>query len=558
MSFFQKRPFNPPCSRRAMGGLLTLALAALLAIGSFLTVSAAELQQFTLSSKNDRQLTVSLQTDTPVTVQTEVLSQGTGHVVHLKNTRLSQSLIRDGLPVVVDSANRFIGRVVRDGADGVKIIIPNASSKISVQVVQKTHPHVAQHHMLSANKLVPLSQSSASTQQALKGQFKAAAKAAMKSSTAGQPSAVTAAAVESPRIKTPPQPRPEHRPSPRLSVGHHRSSQRVTHVTLPTRSSAQAKSSTSPEKKWMPVTRSVQQGLPQVVPMQGAGVARTQTLDAEELLRRSPGQIFPNWAEISQLPQGNRSATSRSIPTNNRSWFQARQSKAEKGTKEIALGWQDGTSANPYGLVAQDERLDLPTTTTTDAPQPKSSWLGFMDQVTGDQFSKPYGVAFWGLVMGIAFLGCLGFLALAIGALCARFIFSPPSVTVSSQSSGRVGVPWSQQAQPLMPEDRDPLIDKYTSDETSSTTNDHAAQKTGKREGKREGVMNASTAGDANTTPFKSGFPMGNPTSLYASSPIGRWASPQGKKPLLRQAIRRRSVPRNVSSAIEQALKLRT
>ncbi|MDX2084071.1 MAG: hypothetical protein SFZ03_01615 [Candidatus Melainabacteria bacterium] len=57
--------------------------------------------------------------------------------VTLKDTRLSPEQMKNGLPVVLDNENRFIGRAVPVGDNQVKIILPNLpSDQYSVSVVQ--------------------------------------------------------------------------------------------------------------------------------------------------------------------------------------------------------------------------------------------------------------------------------------------------------------------------------------------------------------------------------------------------------------------------------------
>ncbi len=96
---------------------------------------AAELNGFAINTQ-DKNVTVTLFTDQRVSYSTE--HQGKQFAIILPETQLSQEQIDNGLPVVLDNKNRFIGRAVPQGDGKVKIILPNlAANEYSVSVQQQ-------------------------------------------------------------------------------------------------------------------------------------------------------------------------------------------------------------------------------------------------------------------------------------------------------------------------------------------------------------------------------------------------------------------------------------
>ena len=84
----------------------------------------------------DKAVTVTLYTDQRSAYTTE--TQGKQFAIVLPNTELSQSQMENGLPVVIDNKNRFIGRAVPTADGKVKIILPNLSAEeYSVSVQQR-------------------------------------------------------------------------------------------------------------------------------------------------------------------------------------------------------------------------------------------------------------------------------------------------------------------------------------------------------------------------------------------------------------------------------------
>lgn len=96
---------------------------------------SAELDGFAINTQ-DKAVTVTLFTDQRAQYTTE--HQGKQFTIVLPDSQLSKEQIANGLPVVIDNKNRFIGRAV-PGEDGtVKIILPNLpSSEYAVSIQQK-------------------------------------------------------------------------------------------------------------------------------------------------------------------------------------------------------------------------------------------------------------------------------------------------------------------------------------------------------------------------------------------------------------------------------------
>jgi hypothetical protein len=84
----------------------------------------------------DKAVTVTLYTDQRAQYTTE--TQGRQFAIVLPNTQLSPEQMSNGLPVVIDNKNRFIGRAVPTEDGKVKIILPNLpASEYAVSVQQK-------------------------------------------------------------------------------------------------------------------------------------------------------------------------------------------------------------------------------------------------------------------------------------------------------------------------------------------------------------------------------------------------------------------------------------
>lgn len=138
--------------------------------------------------------------------------------------------------------------------------------------------------------------------------------------------------------------------------------------------------------------------LPKVVPLKPT---KTQNPPPSEAKQPTPAKPDP--------PSSNQSLSPFSSLTADTSWFQ------DDDLPEVA--------GNAYGVLGVSE----PSTATP--PEPTSSWWSgirsFLDNVSGNLFSRPYGVAFWGMVMAIVLLAGGGFVLLAIGLLLARVAFKP-------------------------------------------------------------------------------------------------------------------------------------
>lgn len=89
-------------------------------------------------------------------------------------------------------------------------------------------------------------------------------------------------------------------------------------------------------------------------------------------------------------------------------------------------------TGNAYGVLGVDSTLvPIP-------PEPTNNWLNsskqFLDNISGNWFSRPYGVAFWGMVMAVLLLAGGGFVLVAIGLLLARVAFKPSAFVPPSKS----------------------------------------------------------------------------------------------------------------------------
>ncbi len=115
----------------ALLGLATWGLAALWPSPAFGTV----LDGFAINTE-DKAVTVTLFTDQRTQYTTE--TQDKQFSIILPNTQLSPEQLNNGLPVVIDNKNRFIGRAVPTEDGRVKIILPNLpANDYSVSVLQR-------------------------------------------------------------------------------------------------------------------------------------------------------------------------------------------------------------------------------------------------------------------------------------------------------------------------------------------------------------------------------------------------------------------------------------
>lgn len=116
--------------------LLALGVMSVCAASGWMVPSLAQsvtLDRFEIKT-DDQAVKIILYTDDRAHFTTE--NRNGSYAVVLNNAKLSQGQIKNGLPVVMDNANKFIGRAVPSG-DKVKIILPNLpADRYSVSVVQ--------------------------------------------------------------------------------------------------------------------------------------------------------------------------------------------------------------------------------------------------------------------------------------------------------------------------------------------------------------------------------------------------------------------------------------
>ena len=107
---------------------------------SCLPALAAELNGFAIQTQDkDKAVTITLFTDQRVQYATE--HQGKQFTILLPNTQVSPEQMKNGLPVVVDDKNHFIGRAVPAEGGKVKIVLPNLSAgDYAVSIQQKRSP----------------------------------------------------------------------------------------------------------------------------------------------------------------------------------------------------------------------------------------------------------------------------------------------------------------------------------------------------------------------------------------------------------------------------------
>jgi hypothetical protein len=102
------------------------------------------LDGFSINTR-DKAVTVTLYTDQRAKYSTE--NQGRQFTIVLPETQLSQKQLDNGLPVVIDNKNRFIGRAVPTGDGKVKIILPNLPAgeyAVSIQQQRVDQGHSAE------------------------------------------------------------------------------------------------------------------------------------------------------------------------------------------------------------------------------------------------------------------------------------------------------------------------------------------------------------------------------------------------------------------------------
>ncbi len=328
-------------------------------------VQAATLEKFTMSTAgNGQQLVVKLQTDADTTAKVEYGAKGA--IVHLKDATLSPAMVEAGLPMVMDENNRFIGRAVPGGeGGGVKLVIPNVRpGDVQLQVQQV-------RQLQAIGSIEPLQ-----AQPEAVGQFRAAANAAQASLN---------------KVDTPPA-LPRRAPPKAIAAR--------PVVKQPTRMPVTTPSSTTS------VTLK-----PQVVPYKAANTAkktRMATTVARTKTRRLPKVVSLS----SPVEAAKPTATVATVPA------------TEQASPQQKTGYSADTSwfsddelptvaGNDYGVLA------VPSVATA-PPEPHTSSIfsglaSFLDNVSGNLFSRPYGLAFWGLMLGVVLFGALGFVLLAVG-----------------------------------------------------------------------------------------------------------------------------------------------
>ncbi len=100
----------------------------------------AELNGFAIQTQEaSKTVTITLFTDQRVPYATE--HHGKQFAIVLPNTQISPSQLKNGLPVIVDNQNRFIGRAVPAEDGKVRIVLPNLSvNDYAVSIQQKRSP----------------------------------------------------------------------------------------------------------------------------------------------------------------------------------------------------------------------------------------------------------------------------------------------------------------------------------------------------------------------------------------------------------------------------------
>ena len=127
-----------PMSRKVVfGACVSLALTLALTFdASYRAFSATQLDGFAINT-HDKSVTVTLYTDQHASYTTE--SIGRQFTIVLSDVQLSKRQTEEGLPVVIDDKNRFIGRAVPTADGKVKIILPNLpANEYSVSIQQQS------------------------------------------------------------------------------------------------------------------------------------------------------------------------------------------------------------------------------------------------------------------------------------------------------------------------------------------------------------------------------------------------------------------------------------
>lgn len=136
-------------------------------------VLAAVLDGFSINTQ-DKAVTVTLYTDQRTTYTTE--NNGKQFAIILPDAKLSPAQMNNGLPVVIDNKNRFIGRAVPTEDGRVKIILPNLpADDYSVSIQQKRPgqastpaPALRPHGITTTSDETPFEQAAARLPQATK------------------------------------------------------------------------------------------------------------------------------------------------------------------------------------------------------------------------------------------------------------------------------------------------------------------------------------------------------------------------------------------------------
>jgi hypothetical protein len=128
---------KPMSKKVVFGASVSLALTLALTVDeSHRAFSATQLDGFAINT-HDKAVTVTLYTDQHATYTTETI--GRQFTIILSDAQLSKRQSEEGLPVVIDDKNRFIGRAVPTSDGKVKIILPNLPANeydVSIQQQQ--------------------------------------------------------------------------------------------------------------------------------------------------------------------------------------------------------------------------------------------------------------------------------------------------------------------------------------------------------------------------------------------------------------------------------------
>ena len=132
-------------------GLCSLPLALLHTVPAY----GAELNGFAINTQEaSKTVTITLFTDQRVPYATE--HQGKQFAIILPNTQISAAQLKNGLPVMVDNQNRFIGRAVPAEDGKVRIVLPNLSVNDYAVSIQQQHSTSASAPGSPVNRIRPL------------------------------------------------------------------------------------------------------------------------------------------------------------------------------------------------------------------------------------------------------------------------------------------------------------------------------------------------------------------------------------------------------------------